>query len=161
MGCDIHLHTEVFKDGTWRCLDDIVKNPDFGEEFESEYYVREYFIKLYRNYELFALLANVRNYGSFKNKPISEPKGLPNDVSDNVGIESEKWGIDGHSHSYHTLADLLIWWKDAPKNQMKALLMKHNNISQETMDTMNKIISVMENQTDNPENIRIVFWFDK
>ena len=50
-----------------------------------------------RCYSLFALLANVRNYAEIT--PISNPRGLPNDVSEIVKEMSDQWGCDGHSHS--------------------------------------------------------------
>lgn len=57
-----------------------------------------------RNYELFAILADVRNrYGI---KPIDEPRGLPEDVSRYIKKRSDKWGVDAHSHSWMNLADL-------------------------------------------------------
>jgi hypothetical protein len=42
-----------------------------------------------RNYSLFALLANVRNSAGVK--PISEPRGLPEDVSEIVKKISDQW----------------------------------------------------------------------
>ncbi len=35
------------------------------------------------------------------------PKGLPDNVSIEVKTESDEWGIDGHSHSFLTLKELL------------------------------------------------------
>jgi hypothetical protein len=69
-----------------------------------------------RNYDLFAILANVRNGRGFAGvktglgfNPIAEPKGLPEDVSGYVKAASDQWDGDGHSHSWHTLADLLAY----------------------------------------------------
>jgi len=67
-----------------------------------------------RNYDLFAILANVRNGYGFAGCdtgdgfiPIDEPRGLPGDVTDDVKKESDGWGINGHSHSWFTLRELL------------------------------------------------------
>jgi hypothetical protein len=57
-----------------------------------------------RNYTLFAALADVRNDGGVE--PIAEPRGIPDDVGDDFRKLADYWGVDGHSHSYHTLADL-------------------------------------------------------
>lgn len=58
-----------------------------------------------RNYDLFAMLADVRNYGAIE--PIDDARGLPEDVCDWLREESDSWGIDAHSHTYFTLRELL------------------------------------------------------
>jgi hypothetical protein len=60
MGCDIHLITEIFKEGKWNYIEEI------PESFNG------------RNYSLFGVLAGVRN--SF-NEDNFEPRGLPKDIS--------------------------------------------------------------------------------
>lgn len=69
-----------------------------------------------RNYDLFGILANVRNGRGFAGVktglgfvPIAMPKDLPADVSATVKEKSDGWGCDGHSHSFHTVADLLAY----------------------------------------------------
>jgi hypothetical protein len=69
MGCDIHLFVEVRDGGAWRPVK--VAWDMFG-----------------RNYDLFAILAGVRNGCGFAGSvtgtgfvPISEPRGLPADLS--------------------------------------------------------------------------------
>jgi hypothetical protein len=46
---------------------------------------------------MFGLLANVRGDGP------RDPLGLPEDVSEVIKDAAEKWGIDGHSHSFMSL----------------------------------------------------------
>lgn len=120
MGCDIHLFTEVKKtiNGTerWVNSDSWEINPyyRYGTD-EDRKYERELDHKsIYsgRNYELFGILADVRGVG---NPVISEPKGLPEDVSDVVKNESDRWGSDGHSHSYLTLRELVEYLNENPK----------------------------------------------
>lgn len=67
-----------------------------------------------RNYDLFAILANVRNGRGFAGiktgggfVPISEPRGIPTDASPQVARRSDGYGIDGHSHSWLTLREIL------------------------------------------------------
>lgn len=60
MGCDIHLITEVKKDGKWNFVEEIPTSLDC------------------RNYTTFSILADVRN--DFHHTGFS-PKGLPNDLS--------------------------------------------------------------------------------
>ena len=68
MGTDIHIVVEIYKDHGWH-LTDIVPSQD-------------------RNYRAFAVLADVRNgygFAGFSTGdaviPISEPRGLPDDMS--------------------------------------------------------------------------------
>lgn len=78
-----------------------------------------------RNYDVFAMLANVRNGRGFAGcdtgdgfVPISEPRGLPDDVTPEVRAESDKWGGDGHSHSWLTLAELLAYdWNQTTRHR--------------------------------------------
>ena len=133
MGCDIHIYTEVKKEGKWRaiqvpngwkkylegCLERATKQDSINyykarlEEEPDKVYEGIY---SGRNYDLFAILANVRNKYGFR--PISMPKGLPEDISETVKLEAEEWAGDGHSHSYHTLQDLLDYdWKQETKHR--------------------------------------------
>ena len=108
MGCDIHLYVERKHDGQWYSADYFVPSvsyvPDQWGQVPKQKYDR---VEMYgkRNYALFATLANVRNYGN--TAYISEPKGLPDDVTEFVKAEWEDWGFDAHSCSYLTLRELL------------------------------------------------------
>jgi hypothetical protein len=51
-------------------------------------------------------------------QPISDPRGLPENVSDEVKKYAEQWGCDGHSHSFLSLGDLLEYdWTQTVKNR--------------------------------------------
>lgn len=96
MGCSIRLYAEIKKDGAWEKLGHIFKSryPGYTDSpYEGQ------------NYDLFALLAGVRN--TMKIKPLSNPKGLPNDVSAEVEAISDRCGTDGYSHSYFNVEELL------------------------------------------------------
>lgn len=120
MGCDIHLFTEVKKtiNGTemWINSDSWEINPYYrygtDEDRKHERELDHKSIYRGRNYELFGILADVRGDG---NPVISDPKGLPEDVSDVVKDESDRWGSDGHSHSYLTLRELVEYLEKYPK----------------------------------------------
>ena len=111
MGCDIHIHVEVFRksQNKWQCADYFrinpfySKNPEENDEGEKEYELVDFCGD--RNYSRFAVLADVRNYG--ETQYISRPKGLPYDVSEQVRADSEGWSSDGHSHSFLTLKELI------------------------------------------------------
>lgn len=106
MGTDIHIVAEYFKDNRWH-LADILLPED-------------------RNYCAFAVLADVRNgygFAGFDSGdpviPISEPRGLPNDISQelraNLDGEKDEWlYLGNHSFSWVTLKELLDYDLDAP-----------------------------------------------
>lgn len=121
MGCDIHLYVEVRQvDGSWKSADEWAKDEDgyVYVPYEKQFYNG-------RNYDLFAILADVRNGRGFAGiktgegfNPISAPRGIPADVSPEVKAKSDDWGGDGHSHSWHTVADLLAFdWTQTTINQ--------------------------------------------
>lgn len=78
-----------------------------------------------RNYDLFAILANVRNGFGFGGcdtgngfMPISESKGVPMDASEFVQRKNEEWDGDGHSHSYLTVKELVEYnWDQTTKKR--------------------------------------------
>ena len=103
MGCDIHLYVERRENGQWVSADKWTPNP----YYENRFYTG-------RNYELFAMLADVRNSGGIT--PIAAPRGLPADVSPEVKGESDRWASDGHSHSWLTIAELNAYnWQQPVK----------------------------------------------
>lgn len=163
MGCDIHMYVE-YKDkgGSWRSgdyfqLDDPLC--DFPKRRRIELYGD-------RNYALFAVLANVRNGGC---DYIDLPRGLPDDATDYVKHEYERWRGDAHSCSYFTLRELIDFHDECrPLNDFG-------------YDILEPVISRMKQRADSLEliwdfewaetrcrndarkkadNIRIVFWFD-
>lgn len=112
MGCDIHTFTEgkrtVNNEKEWVNVDYWQINPYRGEEGEPDMNIKEVYWR--RNYNLFANLANVRNYHD--NKVISEPKGMPKNMHSKTKEEVDRWGADGHSHSWLTLKELKDFYKE-------------------------------------------------
>lgn len=106
MGTDIHLQVEAKINGEWKWLND---NLPKGIDLSS--YVP---LDTSRNYNLFAILANVRNGYGFAGcdtgdgfVPISEPKGLPKDISTALKARHEEQGLLGdHSFSWLNAKEL-------------------------------------------------------
>ena len=122
MGCDIHIHVEYKRsingEKTWVCGDYLYVNPYKGDAYEPDYCIVDFCGN--RNYARFATLANVRNYGD--TPYIDTPRGLPDDVTAEVERCSEEWGIDGHSHSYFTLKELIDYQKNIPPLRQKGMI---------------------------------------
>lgn len=96
MGCDIHIVAETKSNNGWRLA--YTKIPDD------------------RNYWTFGILANVRNGSGFAGvdmgdplTPISEPRGLPDDMSTETksAVEHDEIWLGDHSFSWLTLRELL------------------------------------------------------
>ncbi|ASA22343.1 hypothetical protein [Paenibacillus donghaensis] len=123
MGCDIHLFVEKKINGKWLAVKgvnepEIKEAEEFIENIKARGESADYWEKRIeelrqgtqgyiwdgRHYLLFEALAGVR--ANHEITPISEPKGLPEDISAEVKDSAEGWGGDGHSHSYLTAAEL-------------------------------------------------------
>lgn len=141
MGCDIHAYAEVYLNGQWQPTGRLIEGDAIENEKDNESICLA-IGNIYRgrNYELFGELAGVRS----DTTPISWPKGLPDDVSDQIASCSDEWGCDGHSHSYYCLEELLD-----NKHRLSGIK-KVIKI----LERMSKIYNLM------PDEIRIVFWFD-
>lgn len=87
MGCDIHMYVERRGPEGWEHV-----SPEQWGGFHD------------RNYELFAWLAGVRNYHG--QTPLDDPRGVPQDASVHVKQEEERWGSDGHSHTWLVVSEL-------------------------------------------------------
>lgn len=119
MGADIHIYTEVRRtvnnELKWINVDNWRINPYYDKtdpNGESRLVLQS--IHGRRDYSLFAILANVRNYDE-ANPFICEPKGLPEDISIPTKQEADVWDGDGHSHSYFTLKELKDYVITMPK----------------------------------------------
>ena len=166
MGCDIHPWLEVCKSKKWS----FVKVVELG-----------------RNYDMFGIIAGVRNYVNAI--PISEPKGLPNDVSNKITEESNGWNYDGHSHSWLNWKEIRDYdWKQVFHDGRESAVSKqtgeplwkssYSNKDHVSEDIEFKFLDVVAqdclsndyielfNEMEDlshrygSENVRIVFWFD-
>lgn len=159
MGCDIHLVTQVRRDGKW------VDAPIEKEPFN------------YRSYGLFGFLADVRNYSEVP--PISKPKGLPEDFKTPVDDWFEIDNPYSHSHSWLTLKELVeynydqVFWdkrvtrQTGPNSWDGAAtampgegqhLTVREFLGEQFWDDLTGLLALEE--CYNPEDIRIVFCFD-
>jgi hypothetical protein len=96
-----------------------------------------------RNYYLFGILAGVR-YDRIE--PISEPRGVPNDISEAYKEQLNQWEGDAHSKSYLTLKELLdVDWSKYETEYISDFLT--------TIERMKEV-------DPDPEKVRCLFFFD-
>lgn len=137
MGCDIHMHVEVKLKGSdeWQHLN----NPYVG-----------------RYYNLFALMAGVRNDGSIT--PLAEPRGLPSDMSAVTKWDAENWEDDMHSASWldrKEIGKLQKWWEKQEDKHKECLWFET-----EIMGNYLACDSYTGKLPRGVEDVRLVFWFD-
>jgi hypothetical protein len=126
MGCDIHFYVQKQMNCVWVSADRWEPNKYADDEGEPKLAI-PYEKRFYsgRNYDLFGILADVRNGRGFAGLdtgdgfvPIDDPRGLPVDVSEPVKADSDRWDGDGHSHSWFTVAELLAYdWTQTTKHR--------------------------------------------
>ena len=158
MGCDIHLFIE-YKENTsnnWWC---------FGSEINPG-----------RNYSIFAHLCGVRNYHNIK--PITEPRGLPDDVSFDV-LSANTYCMSDHKDC----GDDFIYKPEAIKLILKGYAKPYGNDrivrpdwhshSWATAKELNQVLkeincnaewevvlAILKKFEELGKDTRIVFWFD-
>lgn len=118
MGTDIHLYVEHRVNGRWESADKWTADPYVEDEDRKggEIYV-DYKDAYYhdRNYNLFAILADVRNGRGFAGMdtgdgfvPIVPPRGLPHDLSPALAAYIARGAVD-HTPSWLTVAELMAY----------------------------------------------------
>lgn len=108
MGCDIHFYVERREDDRWVTCDRWVEEDGIMQVPYTEHLCSE------RNYDLFAILANVRNGLGFAGVetgegfiPLAMPRGIPEDCCPEYKRTWEEMGE--HTPSYCTVAELLAY----------------------------------------------------
>ena len=132
MGCDIHLHIEVKIQGEWR------------------HWARTY---PPRNYDMFALMAGVRNRGDIT--PLSEPRGLPDDITFLTRYEADYDGNDGHNHSWLNIDEI-----DKLRQSWSENCSENWDFEWKWVNTYLLGNGFRAVPNENIEDVRFVFWFD-
>lgn len=132
----------------WISVDEWIHDPYFEtSEVRNKYWID-------RNYLLFAILANVRN--QYNIQPISQPKGLPKDVSHEVKKQNDEENGDAHTRSWLTLKELLEYdWQQKYEDDNNEIF----PLEAMVIPFVNEFIPRLS-EIDEPENVRMVFWFD-
>jgi len=162
LGCDIHMYVERKVGNKWEMIKNQFPDPYHWDNRYTRFNnitlcqwddslnsIRVHGPYVYSNYNFFSILADVRNEkrgGEFYREPISVPKGVPDGVSVGIQAEIDYWVGDGHSHSYFTLAELnSVDWDKYDYSDVGTFI-------SEVMPVLNTF--------GDPDEVRIVFWFD-
>lgn len=147
MGCDIYEYVEKFDGVEWQATEFI-------------------FVGDYRCYELFGMMANVRNYACVPF--ISQPRGMPRDTSEQT--RNELLGCR-HSYSYLMLRELVeydydqvFWNRRVTKNGYGEALAEEGEGVHETVreclgEWYFKRLELLKD-VGRLDEVRVVFCFD-
>lgn len=81
MGCDINVFVEIRRNKRWEKVGNLFAHP-IPELLQPRFECTHYYSDspyILRNYELFSILADVRDFGD--GTPIATPRGIPSDLS--------------------------------------------------------------------------------
>lgn len=138
MGCDIHVHVEIKRDGRWLHLNEV---------------------QVQRNYHLFGKMAGVRDEDA---KPIAPPRGVPDDMSEITKLCYDRMGIDAHTPSWLTGAEageVEDWFEKTfphrPGGPLFGYVLGNYVNSHVKWEDTRKAFKEM-----GVEDVRVVFWFD-
>jgi len=99
-----------------------------------------------RNYGLFGVLAGVRDCS--RDMITGDLRGLPYDVSEKILELSNEWDIDGHSHNYIYLNEIL----DSSYYKMSEKELEEEGFTYFFRTVVNDLLEI-----GNPDNLRLVF----
>jgi hypothetical protein len=140
MGCDIHVVLEVKTTIGWVAVD-TYQGHHKSWVTEGEYDWSSP-ITTARNYGRFGALAGVRRDGP-------DPKGIPDDASGTTKHLVDRWGVDGHSHSW-------LPSKEAAEIYLQTAGPDLEDYKREYPE--NYFFGIERH--DKNEEYRVVFWFD-
>lgn len=135
MGCDIHVSVEIKHKGKWLHY----SQPSMP-----------------RDYQMFALMANVRNSGD--HTPISEAKGLPEDITDATKVIYSYDEADAHSESWLSSEEFTKLIKTYLKKQRNDISFEHDYFGYLFGGVWE--IEWKDEWPEGLEDYRIIFWFD-
>lgn len=169
MGCDIHIYSERWHEGQERWVPfDFYEYNEYRDEMlkwanncdeEHQWHEPEFTnveIGGARDYYRFGVLST----GVRGEMPFSfEPRGIPDDCSNNIKKHYEAYGCDAHSANWITLRefnDMYVKYRIAGKGENPLAEMKR-----EIDDHIKRKLKwphLIEKQ--DPNHIRFIYWFD-
>lgn len=162
MGCDVHTHLEKRVQGVWQPAKEPVKNEDFDPDSEDTWYT-EFELPCSGNltggryYSAFGLLSGVRHTLEGY-QVIPDDCGIPEDVSEPVKADYERWDSDAHTPGYVLWSELIAMQE---RIKIDTLLAK---VESGWLEVINDLVDGFKSCCDEA-NIhvlegRIVLWYD-
>ncbi|UBV45477.1 hypothetical protein LAJ19_20345 (plasmid) [Deinococcus taeanensis] len=170
MGCDLHEHFEVRTDEGWKriqVLPDLNWDTATPEEEEAYWSLP---LCIGRDYDLFAILAGVRN--RLNVRPIVACRGIPEDASVEVreAWTQAKHAPEVHSPSWLSLEELSSFEWDQPLVHLDSAVAQDARWARREIVTYRDAVSdtnfvaqglaKLQTLVDDPRKLRMVFWFD-
>lgn len=153
MGTDIEMYAEKKVNGKWMFA---------GREVVNKYYLDGHDqimvpeqINLNRSYDLFAVLAHVRLTIA---NPISEPKGIPGDLSPEVKRMWDWDDGDAYPASWLNLDEILGYDWECEEDSRLGKLTHRELASQFYYEVIPYLRSLRAEE--GVEDVRVVFWFN-
>ena len=145
MVCDIHGYMEIRKEGGWeihKAAKEELDDWTTPSAFEA------------RNYTTFRLLTNgeVRRDCPFD---LEDPRGIPDDATQ-FTLDEYGDGYDYHTASYITLAEA----REMLRIVTKVSILDASINPSDWVDTAKFIVDSFPEHKGDPEDLRVVFWFD-
>lgn len=169
MGCDIHSYIEHKQNGVWEQVTNIIPLDEIDQRWEKRTHGDSPFS--WRSYSMFGFLADVRNYSHVP--VIAEPHyKIPDDVSEVVRSDYEDWEYGAHTATWLTVKQLndfdydqVFWDRRVTKNGDGAALADegegaHLSIREFLGEAFFNELAILTAIDKDPENVRVVFWFD-
>lgn len=156
MGTDIFTNFEIRFSGAWvrMKLEPYVDGDTASPEEMTAALTHP--LDLGRNYEMFAILAGIRNRDGVQ--PIAEPRGLPGDVSSAVRTYWEHCGDSAQGTAWFLLSELLDFNWEKPFPQPNRY--RHHTYGEAAEPLVSVALPFLQSLVDDPRNLRMVFWFD-
>lgn len=156
MGCDIHIQIEKRVDGKWERVPWV---DPFKRKYPETYGVLDGALEMpeafeNRNYDLFGVLADVRNgtWGE-EQPPIAQPRGWPDDMAERQLCDGEPEWLGDHSFSWVSLRELQDYPWDEP-------VKKRGWTRRADVRNWPDVILPLLASIGAPDDVRLVFGFD-
>jgi len=142
----IHVYAEQRINGQWKAAAADTFNAEAPNRFGWINATMER-VRVPERYSFYGLLLDGARYSW----PWSFPqRGLPDDIAEETQQVLDSFGVEAYGHSHLSLRHLL-------EKYLELLLI--GEAAQENRDDLSELIAELP-KPDDPEDVRIVFWFD-
>lgn len=151
MGADIHAYIERRNPETNKWEELGLYRKDDEEFNQVDFYDG-------RDYELFSILAGVRGW----HEPLVMRRGVPDDMSDTVAKRYYEYRDSWHSATWYDYCELLAYANSNNDNVIEVIddTGEKYNLLSGFMQCVNFVLNAYHKWYPNPNEVRIIMWFD-